>query len=129
MPDRKDLGEIKGWESIPTPSFSASAVRPDRKELSEIEPPVSLRGVGFSAIFGHQWKQAKVINLEMLGRIDVFTRISMRFQWGGVYLPLDFVGGRLPPQGFSRAFWQLLEFYIPYQRTHVVQIPNALPST
>ena len=40
MPDRKELSEIKGWESSPTPSFSA--------------------------IFGSQWKQTRVINLEML---------------------------------------------------------------
>lgn len=45
---------------------AVSSLMPDRKDLSEIEPPESFRGVGFSAIFGHQWKQAKVINLEML---------------------------------------------------------------
>lgn len=40
MPDRKELSEIKGWESSPTPSFSS--------------------------VFGNQWKTTRVINLEML---------------------------------------------------------------
>ena len=58
-----DVAKAVGYSDV---SQAVSALMPDRKELSEIEPPVSLRGVGFSSVFGNQWKQAKVINLEML---------------------------------------------------------------
>ena len=46
-----------------TPEDATSAVQslmPDRKDLGEIEPYQSSGRVGFSAIFGAQWKQAKV---------------------------------------------------------------------
>lgn len=45
---------------------AVSNLMADRKNLSEIPTPVSLRGSEFQALFGNNWKQAKVINLEML---------------------------------------------------------------
>lgn len=58
-----DVAKAVGYENA---QQAVASLMPDRKELSEIEPPLSLRGVGFSGIFGAQWRQAKVINLEML---------------------------------------------------------------
>lgn len=45
---------------------AVAALMPDRKELGEISRGVSLPPLDFSAIFGNNWRQAKVINLEML---------------------------------------------------------------
>ena len=58
-----DVAKAVGYENV---SQVVSSLMPDRKELSEIEPPLSIGRVGFSGIFGNQWKQVKVINLEML---------------------------------------------------------------
>ena len=58
-----DVAKAVGYENAQN---AVSTLMVDRKELSEIEPPQSLVGVGFSGVFGNQWKQAKVINLEML---------------------------------------------------------------
>lgn len=58
-----DVAKAVGYENVQN---AVSTLMPDRKELSEIEPPQSFGGVGFSGVFGNQWKQAKVINLEML---------------------------------------------------------------
>ena len=58
-----DVAKAVGYSD---PSYAVATLMLDRKELSEIEPPELIRGVGFSGVFGNQWKQAKVINLEML---------------------------------------------------------------
>lgn len=58
-----DVAKAVGYADAPA---AVTSLMPDRKELSEIEPPEKIRGVGFSGVFGNQWKQAKVINLEML---------------------------------------------------------------
>ena len=58
-----DVAKAVGYENVPQ---AVQNLMTDRKELSEIEPPLSIGRVGFSGVFGNQWKQAKVINLEML---------------------------------------------------------------
>ena len=58
-----DVAKAVGYENA---HAAVQSLMPDRKDLGEIEPYQSTGRVGFSAIFGHQWKQAKVINLEML---------------------------------------------------------------
>ena len=51
-----DVAKAVGYENVPQ---AVQNLMPDRKELSEIEPPLSIGRVGFSGVFGNQWKQAK----------------------------------------------------------------------
>ena len=58
-----DVAKAVGYENA---YAAVQSLMPDRKDLGEIEPYQSIGRVDFSAIFGAQWRQAKVINLEML---------------------------------------------------------------
>ena len=56
-----DVALAVGYDN---PKNALSRLMPDRKELSEIELVPKMVPVELSSIFGAQWKQAKVINLE-----------------------------------------------------------------
>ena len=58
-----DVAKAVGYENV---SQVVSSLMPDRKELSEIQTPLSIGGFDFQALFGKNWKATKVINLEML---------------------------------------------------------------
>ena len=58
-----DVAKAVGYENAQN---AVSSLMPDRKNLSEISTPLSIGGLDFQAIFGNNWKAAKVINLEML---------------------------------------------------------------
>ena len=58
-----DVAKAVGYSDVPQ---VVSSLMPDRKELSEIQTPVSILGFDFQALFGKNWKATKVINLEML---------------------------------------------------------------
>lgn len=58
-----DVAKAVGYENAQN---AVSTLMLDRKNLSEISTPQSLGRLDFQAIFGNNWKAAKVINLEML---------------------------------------------------------------
>ena len=58
-----DVAKAVGYENVPQ---AVQNLMLDRKELSEIQTPLSLGRFDFQALFGKNWKATKVINLEML---------------------------------------------------------------
>ena len=56
-----DVAKAVGYENA---QQAVASLMPDRKELGEIEPPLSLRGVGF---FSYLWEQLEGHKSNQLG--------------------------------------------------------------